>query len=104
MYCPVCSHEGTKVVDTRIATDGTAVRRRRECETCGHRFSTNEEIELLDFVVVKRDGDRFRCTCEPFVLDEEMRAMYLARAVYEAEERVIGILQPLLLALTQGGM
>ena len=58
MYCPVCSHEGTKVVDTRIATDGTAVRRRRECETCGHRFSTNEEIELLDLVVVKRDGGR----------------------------------------------
>jgi transcriptional repressor NrdR len=58
MFCPVCAHEDTKVIDTRIATDGTAVRRRRECESCGHRFSTNEEIELLDLVVVKRDGSR----------------------------------------------
>jgi len=58
MFCPVCAHEDTKVIDTRIATDGTAVRRRRECESCGHRFSTNEEIELLDLVVVKRNGSR----------------------------------------------
>ncbi len=56
MYCPVCTHEDTKVVDTRLATDGTSIRRRRECEACGHRFSTNEEIELLDLRVVKRDG------------------------------------------------
>lgn len=56
MHCPVCNHEDTKVVDTRLATDGTSVRRRRECEACGHRFSTNEEVELLDLRVVKRDG------------------------------------------------
>lgn len=56
MYCPVCTHEDTKVVDTRLATDGTSIRRRRECEACGHRFSTNEEVELLDLRVVKRDG------------------------------------------------
>ena len=45
------------MIDTRLATDGTAIRRRRECESCGHRFSTNEEIELLDVRVVKRDGN-----------------------------------------------
>lgn len=56
MHCPVCNHEDTKVVDTRLAADGISIRRRRECEACGHRFSTNEEVELLDLRVVKRDG------------------------------------------------
>jgi len=58
MYCPVCSHTDTRVVDSRIGTDGDAIRRRRECDKCGFRFSTLEEVELLDLVVVKRDGVR----------------------------------------------
>lgn len=58
MYCAVCSHKDTKVVDSRISTDGASVRRRRECEKCGFRFSTLEEVELLDLMVVKRDGRR----------------------------------------------
>lgn len=56
MHCPVCSHDDTKVIDTRLASDGTSIRRRRECDACGYRFSTNEEVELLDVRVVKRDG------------------------------------------------
>ncbi|MDD5438492.1 MAG: transcriptional regulator NrdR [Patescibacteria group bacterium] len=58
MHCPVCNHEESKVVDSRLSGDGTAIRRRRECEKCGFRFSTVEEVELLDLVVVKRDGRR----------------------------------------------
>lgn len=58
MYCAVCNHKDSKVVDSRISTDGASVRRRRECEKCGFRFSTLEEIELLDLTVVKRDGRR----------------------------------------------
>lgn len=58
MYCAVCNHKDTKVVDSRISTDGASVRRRRECEKCGFRFSTLEEVELLDLTVVKRDGRR----------------------------------------------
>lgn len=58
MHCPVCNHEDTKVIDTRLSTDGTSIRRRRECESCDYRFSTNEEPELLDLRVVKRDGNR----------------------------------------------
>lgn len=58
MHCPVCNHEETKVVDSRLSGDGTAIRRRRECEKCGFRFSTVEEVELLDLVVIKRDGRR----------------------------------------------
>lgn len=58
MFCPACSSENTKVVDTRESADGTSVRRRRECEKCEHRFSTIEELELLDVRIVKRDGSR----------------------------------------------
>lgn len=58
MYCPVCSSKETKVVDSRLSSDGLAIRRRRECVKCDYRFSTVEEVELLDIVVVKRDGKR----------------------------------------------
>lgn len=57
MLCPACKNE-TKVVDSRVAQDGFTVRRRRECEKCDERFSTVEEMELLDITVVKRDGTR----------------------------------------------
>jgi transcriptional repressor NrdR len=58
MHCPVCSHESTSVVDSRTGSDGDVIRRRRVCDKCGHRFSTLEEIHLLDLIVVKRDGQR----------------------------------------------
>lgn len=56
MKCPVCYYPDTKVVDSRVALDGLSIRRRRECLKCGFRFSTYEEIELLDLMIVKRDG------------------------------------------------
>ena len=56
--CPVCTSDDTKVVDSRTADDGTAIRRRRECLGCGHRFTTFERCEEQPFVVVKRSGDR----------------------------------------------
>lgn len=58
MHCPACQKEETKVVDSRVIERGTAVRRRRECEKCGHRFSTYEQVELPRLVVVKKDGRR----------------------------------------------
>jgi len=58
MHCPVCNYLDTKVVDSRLASDGMAIRRRRECEKCEYRFSTLEEVTLLDLTVVKRDGRR----------------------------------------------
>ncbi|MBT3419459.1 MAG: transcriptional repressor NrdR [Candidatus Magasanikbacteria bacterium] len=58
MHCPVCRSTITRVVDSRLQQDGMAVRRRRECESCHYRFSTKEETELLDIVVVKNDGVR----------------------------------------------
>ncbi len=58
MHCPVCPSKETKVIDTRLNSDQMAVRRRRECEKCKYRFSSIEEIELLDIMVVKKNGDR----------------------------------------------
>lgn len=56
MRCPVCVNSDTKVVDSRVATDGLSIRRRRECSSCEFRFSTYEEVEILDLQVEKRDG------------------------------------------------
>ena len=58
MKCPVCPSSETKVVDSRVNQNGMTIRRRRECEECDFRFSTNEEIELLDIMVNKNDGSR----------------------------------------------
>ena len=56
MLCPFCSHQETKVIDSRESSDGKVIRRRRECLKCEKRFSTYEQLELLNFVVVKKDG------------------------------------------------
>jgi len=56
MKCPVCHYQDTKVIDSRAASDGLSIRRRRECLKCGFRYSTYEEIEILDLSIVKRDG------------------------------------------------
>jgi transcriptional repressor NrdR len=58
MRCPICNNPDTKVIDSRLTGDSIGIRRRRECEKCGHRFSTIERVELLDLAVVKRDGRR----------------------------------------------
>lgn len=58
MHCPNCQNADTKVVDSRPVEEGEAIRRRRECEKCGFRFSTYEQIEILDLTVVKRDGTK----------------------------------------------
>lgn len=58
MICPACLHPDTKVIDSRVASDGLSIRRRRECGECSFRFSTYEEAEILDLSVVKRDGHK----------------------------------------------
>ncbi|UBH07922.1 transcriptional regulator NrdR [Macrococcus armenti] len=58
MKCPKCSYNQSKVVDSRHADDVNAIRRRRECEQCGTRFTTYERIELQPLIVVKKDGTR----------------------------------------------
>lgn len=56
MKCPVCNHYDSKVIDSRVVSDGLSIRRRRECLKCFFRFSTYEEMEILDLTVIKRDG------------------------------------------------
>ncbi|MDX1251973.1 MAG: transcriptional regulator NrdR [Gammaproteobacteria bacterium] len=58
MRCPFCGAEDTKVIDSRLANEGAAVRRRRECLTCAERFTTFETAELVMPRIVKRDGSR----------------------------------------------
>lgn len=58
MKCPSCHHEDTKVTDSRVINDNIAIRRRRECLECGFRFSTYEEVEILNLNIIKRDGRR----------------------------------------------
>lgn len=64
MHCPFCSADDTKVIDSRLVSEGAQVRRRRECTVCGERFTTFENAELVIPRVIKTDGIR-----EPF--DEE---------------------------------
>ena len=58
MKCPKCGKDDDKVLDSRAAREGAAIRRRRECCSCGHRFTTDEEIDRYEVQVVKRDGTR----------------------------------------------
>ncbi|MFA5061848.1 MAG: transcriptional regulator NrdR [Patescibacteria group bacterium] len=58
MRCPVCNNNSLSVIDTRSSEDHLSIRRRRECDKCHFRFSTIEEMELLDIIVIKSDGHR----------------------------------------------
>lgn len=58
MRCPACASLDDKVVDSRVAPDGESIRRRRECVSCGRRFTTFERVEDVPIVVTKRSGDR----------------------------------------------
>ena len=58
MKCPACSYRETKVVDSRLSSDGHAIRRRRECLKCKKRFTTYEYIEQVPLMVVKKDNRR----------------------------------------------
>lgn len=58
MHCPFCNHPETKVIDSRLVSDGAQVRRRRECIQCNERYSTYEVAELVLPRIIKRDGRR----------------------------------------------
>ena len=58
MRCPFCSYSESKVIDSRPAEEGATIRRRRECLSCGKRFTTYEIMERLPLLVIKRDGSR----------------------------------------------
>ena len=58
MKCPFCSHENTRVIDSRPAEDNNSIRRRRVCDECGKRFTTYEKIETIPLIIIKKDNNR----------------------------------------------
>lgn len=60
MVCPFCRHGDTEVIETRLAENGSTIRRRRQCPKCAKRFTTYERLEELPILVIKRDGRRER--------------------------------------------
>ncbi|MCR5487449.1 MAG: transcriptional regulator NrdR [Lachnospiraceae bacterium] len=58
MRCPFCSHENTRVIDSRPAEENNSIRRRRVCDECGKRFTTYEKIETIPLIVIKKDKSR----------------------------------------------
>jgi transcriptional repressor NrdR len=86
--CPACSSLDDKVIDSRLADDGAAIRRRRECLACGRRFTTFERLEEAPLVVVKRSGDR-----EPFRRGKVVAGVLAAaknRPITEEEAEALG--------------
>ncbi len=81
MHCPFCSHNETKVIDSRLMAEGEQIRRRRECIECNERFTTFEVAELLMPKVIKQDGSR-----QPF--DEEKLRAGILRSL---EKRPVGV-------------
>ncbi len=75
MHCPYCGFEESKVIDSRSAEDGSAIRRRRECLACEKRFTTYERYGERPVIVVKSDG-----SSEPFSRDKLMRSIMVACA------------------------
>jgi transcriptional repressor NrdR len=73
MRCPFCAHENSQVKDSRPSEDGAAIRRRRQCEACGARFTTFERVQLREVTVVKKDAKR-----EPFDRDKLSRSISIA--------------------------
>ena len=73
MFCPKCNAKDTRVVDSRLAKAGMSIRRRRQCQECGYRFTTNEEIVREGLFVKKQDGRR-----EPFDRTKIIRGLQRA--------------------------
>ena len=83
MKCPFCSFLDSKVLDSRPAEDGNAIRRRRECIECGRRFTTYEKVDEIPLAVVKKDGRRE-------VFD---RGKILGGVIKACEKRPVSMLQ-----------
>jgi transcriptional repressor NrdR len=73
LRCPFCAHDDSQVKDSRPTEDGAAIRRRRQCESCGARFTTFERIQLRELTIVKSEGRR-----EPFERDKLARSVAIA--------------------------
>jgi transcriptional repressor NrdR len=84
MRCPFCGAEDTQVKDSRPAEEGGAIRRRRQCPTCGARFTTFERVQLRELVVLKKDGRR-----APFDREKLARSIRIATRKRGVDEEAI---------------
>jgi transcriptional repressor NrdR len=84
MRCPFCSADDDRVVDSRLAEDGVAIRRRRECSNCNQRYTTFERIEEIGLYVIKRSGER-----EPFDRAKILRGLRAASKNRPVDEEVL---------------
>ena len=84
MRCPFCATDDDRVVDSRLAEDGAAIRRRRECGHCSQRYTTYERVEETALFVVKRSGDR-----EPFDREKVLRGVRSAAKNREISEEAL---------------
>ena len=88
MKCPACAYTDSKVIDSRPSADGSTIRRRRECQECGKRFTTYEIIETVPLVVVKKDKSR-----EPFdrnkILGSIIRACHTRQVTRQQMENAV---------------
>lgn len=98
MKCPVCLSEETKVVDSRVASDGFSIRRRRECLKCTFRFSTQEEVEIMELTVIKKDGSKQAYNREK-ILDGLKRSLEKRPITQEKLKKLISAIERDLQAL-----
>ncbi len=78
MRCPFCAHEDTQVKDSRPTEDNTSIRRRRQCNSCGARFTTFERVQLREVVIVKAGADGADLKREPFDRSKLEKSVSLA--------------------------
>jgi transcriptional repressor NrdR len=98
MRCPFCQERESRVVDSRELSNGTGIRRRRECVSCGRRFTTYERVESGALIVVKRDGRREEF--DPRKLRDKLRIALTKRPVSQEEiDRIVSTVEARLLEL-----
>ncbi|MDE7321467.1 MAG: transcriptional regulator NrdR [Lachnospiraceae bacterium] len=109
MKCPFCSHDNTRVIDSRPAEDNSSIRRRRVCDVCNKRFTTYEKVEAIPLIIIKKDDNREAydrskietgvlraCHKRPVSMDsidvlvDEVEADILNREEKEISSRVVG--------------
>lgn len=84
MRCPFCGEEDTQVKDSRASEDGSSIRRRRLCSSCGSRFTTFERVQLRDLIVIKRNGKK-----NPFDRDKLSKSLLMALRKRQTDDDAI---------------
>lgn len=91
MKCPYCNHPDSRVIDSRPAEDGSAIRRRRSCDECGKRFTTYEKVETIPLIIIKKDNNREqynRSKIERGIIRACYKRPVSAEAIQKAVERI----------------